>query len=153
MGYTDFPFQIVITGELKGEEYAVYRALTDRADAADVERVMEGAGQEKDDAVREHYRVLLRLIVAKNPQFIEAVRKGEIMTYEEMDDALMEILKDKVDAKVSTAVDAERQQTTVIHIKDIMNNLKLTIEQAMDALSIPQSQRSTYAELAGKRMA
>ena len=41
-GYTDLPFQIIITGELKGEEYAAYRALTDKADEADVERIIEG---------------------------------------------------------------------------------------------------------------
>ena len=80
------------------------------------------------------------------------------MTYEELDDALMEILKDKVDERVnervkhevSTAVDVERQQTTVTHIKDIMKKLKYTAEQAMDLLSVPQSQRSTYAGLVGK---
>ena len=69
-----------------------------------------------------------------------------------MKDILMEMVKDRVDEKVSTAVDTERQQITVTHITDIMKNLKFTIEQAMDALSIPQSQRSTYAGLVGKRM-
>ena len=64
-----------------------------------------------------------------------------------MEDVLMEIVKDRVDERV----DAERQQTTVAHIRDIMKNLKLTAEQAMDALSIPQSQRSTYAGLVGKK--
>ena len=151
-GYTDLPFQIIITGELEGEEYAAYRALTDKADEADVERIIAGVGQEKDDTVREHYRVLLRLVMARNPQFIEAIRRGGHMSYEAMDDVLMEIVKDKVDEKVSTAEAVKEQQTTVTHITDIMKNLKLTIEQAMDALSIPQSQRSTYASLVGKRM-
>ena len=63
-----------------------------------------------------------------------------------MEDVLMEIVKDRVDEKVN----AKEQQTTVTHIRDIMKNLKLTAEQAMDALSIPQSQRSTYAGLVGK---
>ena len=31
-----------------------------------------------------------------------------------------------------------------------MKKLKLTLEQAMDALSIPKSQRSAYAGLVGK---
>ena len=141
-GYTNLPFQIIITGELKGAEYAAYRALTDKADEADVERIIEGVGQEKDDVVREHYRVLLRLVIEKNPRFIEAIRRDQMM-----EDVLMEIVKDRVDERV----DAERQQTTVAHIRDIMKNLKLTAEQAMDALSIPLSQRSTYAGLVGKK--
>lgn len=94
----------------------------------------------------DHYGVLLDLIVEKNPQFFDLV-KGEIT----MKDILMEMVKDRVDEKVSTAEAAKEQQTTVNHITDIMKNLKLTIEQAMDALSIPQSQRSTYAGLVGKQ--
>jgi hypothetical protein len=147
-GYTNLPFQIIITGELKGDEYAAYRALTDKADEADVERIIEDVGQEKDDAVREHYRVLLRLVMAKNPQFIEAMKRGDIMTYEAMDDALMEILKDRVDEKVN----AKEQQTTVTHIRDIMESFGVTIEKAMDSLKIPPSQRSTYAGLVGKKV-
>ena len=141
-GYTNLPFQIIITGELKGDEYAAYRALTDKVDEADVKRIIEGVGQEKDDAVREHYRVLLQLVIEKNPQFIEAIRRNPMM-----EDVLMEIVKDRVDERV----DAERQQTTVTHINDIMTKLKYTAEQAMDLLSIPQSQRSTYAGLVGKK--
>ena len=141
-GYTNLPFQIIITGELKGAEYAAYRALTDKADEADVERIIEGVGQEKDDVVREHYRVLLRLVIEKNPRFIEAIRGDQMM-----EDVLMEIVKDKVDEKVN----AKEQQTTVTHIRDIMESFGVTIEKAMDSLKIPQSQRSTYAGLVGKK--
>ena len=36
-------------------------------------------------------------------------------------------------------------------ILSIMENLKLTVEQAMDALSVPQAQREMYAGLVGKK--
>lgn len=39
----------------------------------------------------------------------------------------------------------------VHNIQSIMKNLKLTVEQAMDALSIPQSQSSIYAGLVSKK--
>jgi hypothetical protein len=32
-----------------------------------------------------------------------------------------------------------------------MNNLKLTVEQAMDALNVPQAQRDMYAGLIGRK--
>ena len=38
------------------------------------------------------------------------------------------------------------------NILSIMKNLKLTVEQAMDALSVPQAQREMYAGLVGKKM-
>ena len=70
----DLPFQIVITSELRGEEYAAYRALTDRADTLDVERIIEESGQETDDTLKEHYRVLIRLVIEKNPKLTELFR-------------------------------------------------------------------------------
>ena len=139
-GIVDLPFQIVITSELRGEEYAAYRALTDRADALDVERIIEESGQETDDTLKEHYRVLIRLVIEKNPQFIEVIRRDSAM-----EDILMEIVKDRVDEKISTAEVAKEQETTVIHIRDIMMNLKFTVEQAMDVLNIPATQRENYA--------
>ena len=140
-GITDLPFQIVITGELRGEEYAAYRALTDKADAIDVERIIEEIGKESDDKVREHYSVLIRLVLEKNPRFVEMIRRDSAM-----EDVLMEIVKDKVDEKVSE----KEQETLVSSIKSLMTNLKLTVEQAMDALNIPPSQRETYAGLIKK---
>ena len=48
-----------------------------------------------------------------------------------------------------------RNETTkyvmVNNIQNLMRNLKLTVEQAMDALSIPQAQREMYAGLVGKK--
>ncbi len=48
---------------------------------------------------------------------------------------------------IQNLLDKKEQETTVVHLMDIMKNLKLTIDQAMDASSIPQGQRSTYAGL------
>ena len=44
-GMTDLPFQIVITDELEGGEYAAYRALSDHAAEQDMEALVR-AGQE-----------------------------------------------------------------------------------------------------------
>lgn len=145
-GMTDLPFQIVITSELEGDAYAAYRALTDRAEKSDVERIMKNAENEPDGTVLDHYGVLLNLIVEKNPQFFELV-KGEII----MKDALMEMVKDRVDARVQETEQKTEQKTTVVHIRDIMTNLKLTEEQAMDALCIPTAQREVYTLLINKK--
>ena len=61
-GITDIPFQIVITGELQGEEYAAYRALTDKAAEKDVEHIIIAADREKTDNLRDHYRVPVKLL-------------------------------------------------------------------------------------------
>ena len=43
------------------------------------------------------------------------------------------------------------KQVIEMNIQSIMKNLQLTVEQAMDALSIPQAQREMYAGLVGKK--
>ena len=62
-------------------------------------------------------------------------------------DVLMEIVQEDVDKRVNERVNAKERETLAFSIKKMMANLKLTLEQAMDVLSIPQSQRQTYASL------
>ena len=148
-GITDLPFQIVITSELEGVEYAAYRALTNKAHEADIEQVIEAGGNAENNRVREHYRVLLKLVIEKNPGVIETIRRDK-----GMEDVLMEIVKDRVDEKVSNAVTAavsnaeaaKEQETLLTSIRNIMDTLKLTVSQAMDALKIPDADRPVYAE-------
>ena len=64
-----------------------------------------------------------------------------------MADVLMEIVKDKVEEQVSNAEAAKEQETLLTSIRNIMKNLKLSLDQAMDALGIPQGKRSTYTNL------
>ena len=64
-----------------------------------------------------------------------------------MADVLMEIVKDKVEEKVSNAKAAKEQETLLTSIRNIMKYLKLSLDQAMDALGIPQGKRSTYTNL------
>ena len=141
-GIVDLPFQIVITSELEGEEYIAYHNLTDKVTQADIEHLVRIAGEEKDDAVREHYRVLLNLVAEKNPQYIDILR-GEITVR----DVLMEIVQEDVDKRVSTAEVAKERETLVSSIKNVMASFGVSIEKAMDALKIPVSQRDTYASL------
>ena len=41
------------------------------------------------------------------------------------------------------------ENTIVQNLKALMKNLKLTIEQAMDAISVPDDKRAFYRELVG----
>ena len=137
-GFVDLPFQIIITSELDGGEYAAYRVISDKAKRADVERLIKAAKSENDDVLMDHYGVLLDLVVKKNPQFFDLVKGGIAMK-----EMLLEMVQDRVDE----IADQRERETLVSSIKSLMTTLKFTAEQAMDALSIPQAQRSTYARL------
>ncbi len=148
-GITDIPFQIVITDELKGEEYAAYRALTEKAAEEDVTRVIEEIEEEENEVLREYYRVLFGIVIEKNPDCIWMIRRRTDMDRTAAD-IFVEVYKDKVDEIADERADERARETKIIDIKNLMTNLKLTVEQAMEALSIPQSQWETYAGLVSK---
>ncbi len=148
-GVTDIPFQIVITDELKGEEYAAFRALTDKAAEEDVTRVIEDIEEEKEEVLREYYRILFGIVIEKNPDCIWMIRRRTDMDRTAAD-IFVEVYKDKVDEITDERADERARETKIIDIKNLMTNLKLTVEQAMEALSIPQSQWETYAGLVSK---
>ena len=137
-GIIDLPFQIVITSELKGPEYAAYRALTDHASETDVEQVIREGSWETDSAMQEHYRIFLDFVARKNPDVIERIRRDKAMAA-----VWMDIFKDEIDERVNTG----KQDTTVEHIRNLMKNTQWSAERAMEALNIPQNQRANYAGL------
>ena len=145
LGLSDLPWQIVVTGELEGPEYAAYRALTDCAREQDVGQVISRSAGEADYSMRQHYRVLLDLIAKKNPDVVERIRRDRDMAVTWMD-----IFKDDIDKKISMAEAVKEQETKAFAIRRIMENLKLPAEQAMEVLEIPEKQRSMYAGLINK---
>ena len=65
--------------------------------------------------------------------------------------AMCKVMEDMRNEAAREGAKKAVEQTTVTHINDIMAKLKYTAEQAMDLLSIPQSQRRTYAGLVRKQ--
>lgn len=145
-GLTDLPFQIVITGELEGTEYAAYRALTEHVDEKDVTEVIAEGGKETDNVLKEHYRVFLNLVAEKNPGVIEEIRRDV-----SMDSVLMHIMKDEVDKKVSEGKKEQEQETMLSAIRNVMEAFGVGAEKAMESLKIPKEQRTAYTVLMKNR--
>ena len=53
---------------------------------------------------------------------------------------------------IQALIEKGKQETKILDIKNLMTNLKLSLEQAMDALSIPQTDRAIYAGLVQKEL-
>ena len=64
----------------------------------------------------------------------------------------MRAMSDGIEALLEKRAKERERQTRVFDIRSLMANLKLTLEQAMDALSIPQADRATYAGLVQERL-
>ena len=140
-GYTDLPFQVIVTSELAGDEYAAYRALTKDADMADVEKVMDDAISETDEVKRRHYRVLLDLISEKNPNTVEELKRRN----PNMGPKWKEIFKDEIDD--------EKRQTTLENIKSVMASFGVTAQRALQGFSIKEEDRPWFEERLGIKKA
>jgi hypothetical protein len=64
--------------------------------------------------------------------------------------ALRELMKDEIDKEINLAVSeavsetADKTETQVRNIQNLMKKFKWTVEEAMDALEIPQQKRAAY---------
>ena len=68
-------------------------------------------------------------------------RKNTLLEAKRADEAEQRAEAAKQDAET------KRQETLAVSIVNLMNNLRITMDQAMDALSIPTSERNAYASL------
>jgi CRISPR/Cas system CSM-associated protein Csm2 small subunit len=131
-----FPAQVVVTSELNPETHSSLRILTDHAEAEEVKRFLEQAEKRKKPGERDNIDALLQASVAANFGLYEEVRRDSVMC-----EALQELMKDEIEEKVN---EAGTEETHVKNIRNIMDELKYTAEQAMDLLKIPQQKRSVY---------
>lgn len=61
--------------------------------------------------------------------------------------ALEELMKDRIDEKVNDATVNATINARIADIKTLMDSVKWTAEQAMDALKIPVDERKLYSSL------
>ena len=64
-----------------------------------------------------------------------------------MCDALMTLMKPEMDAKVAEEVSKREEAFTLKNIKNLMETLKLSAQQAMDALKIPTKDQGKYSAM------
>ena len=98
-GIIDMPFQIVMTNEIEGDEYAAYRVLKSQVDEKDVDYLLQEMKKTTDQQTRDHLRGLLGIVEEKHTGMV--LRKIE--EDEKMRDALWEYFKPQRDEEVNNA--------------------------------------------------
>ena len=61
--------------------------------------------------------------------------------------ALEELMADVIEEKERKAEDNGKKEATITNIGNMMETLKLTAKQAMDALKIPESEQQSYMKM------
>ena len=103
-GITDMPFQIVMTSEIEGAEYAAYRVLKTQVDEKDVDYLLEELKKTTDQPTRDHLRGLLGIVEEKHTGMVW----NKIEEDEKMRDVFWEYFKPQREAEVNTAVSNAR---------------------------------------------
>lgn len=131
-----FDTQIVVTKQLEKETHRTLRVLSKHVQEEDVRAFVEKAGKMTEPGDRNNIDAVLQVSVSANREIYEAIRRCDKI----MCDALRELMKeDFEETKQET-----KQETLLETIKNLMDTMKWTAEQAMTAMKIPDADRGKY---------
>lgn len=131
-----FDTQIVVTKQLEKETHRTLRVLSKHVQEEDVRAFVEKAGKMTEPGDRNNIDAVLHVSVSANREIYEAIRRCDKI----MCDALRELMKeDFEETKQET-----KQETLLETIKNLMDTMKWTAEQAMTAMKIPDADRGKY---------
>ena len=102
----DLPIQIIVTSELQGEEYALFRAVSKHPQLEDIQKVIHDGSCIKDEHLIDWYRDYLDIMSKIDREIVDQARRNDAMTY-----AWMDIFKPEIDEKINAAVAEEHKRT------------------------------------------
>ena len=124
--------QIVVTKQLEKETHRTLRVLSKDVQEEDVRAFVEKAGKMTEPGDRNNIDAVLQVSVSANREIYEAIRRCDKI----MCDALRELMKEDFEET--------KQETLLETIKNLMDTMKWTAEQAMTAMKIPDADRGKY---------
>ena len=133
-----FDTQIIVTRELDSDKHASLKILSKNAREQDVRKFLEEAKLAKEPGDLQNIDAVLQVSVSANKDLYQEVRRDENMCQ-----ALKELMKDEIaeeraEATADTKLDA---------IKKMMKNLKMSANQAMQALEISETDQARYSAM------
>lgn len=135
-GNIPIPAQIIVTNQLSPKKHSSLRILTPNADKSDVERFLRISNELSEPCDRNNVDAVLQASISANYELYEEVRRKNVMC-----EALQRLMKDDIDKIVNETKTESELEALVKSTQNIMETLKLSVNQAMDALKIPDTQR------------
>ena len=133
-----FPIQIIVAKELDSDKHSSLRILTSNADEKDIRKFLTDAKLTSNPGDLHNIDAVLQVSVSANRKTYDRVRGDDKMC-----EALRELMKDEIDKEVQQGSEATRLDD----IKNIMKNLKLPAEKAMEILGISDGDFSKYMSM------
>ncbi len=127
-----FDTQIVVTKQLDRETHRTLRVLSKHVKEEDIRRFVEKATQMSEPGDRNNVDAVLQVSVSANKEIYEAIRRCDKV----MCEALRELMKEDFEQT--------KQETLLEAIKNLMETMKCSADQAMVALKIPDADKGKY---------
>lgn len=127
-----FDTQIVVTKQLDKENHRTLRVLSKHVKEEDVRAFVEKVARISEPGDRNNVDAVLQVSVSANKEIYEAIRRCDKV----MCEALRELMKEDLEQR--------EQETLLKAIRNLMETMKCSAEQAMAALKIPEADRGEY---------
>jgi hypothetical protein len=159
-GNTIFDTQIVVTEKLTRETHSSLRVLSKNVKEDDVRRFLTSTEHMVMPGDLNNADAVMQVSIAANRKVYDLVKEDYYMC-----EALRELMKDESDREVEERSEkarvealkearekarAEAREKEISLISNLMETMKLTAEQAMNALKIPDEERQMYASKLAK---
>lgn len=148
-GRCPFDSQIVVTSQLDKKTHLGLHVLSKHVKEADVRAFLEYVQKFTTPGDRSNIDAILQVSIAANQELYEQIRRDFGLCQ-----ALRELMKDEIAEEMMEArqkglqegLQEGRQETLLSAVKNLMENMKLTADQAMAVLNIPPADQAKYME-------
>ena len=134
-GAISVPAQVIVTSRLPRGEYGAFRALSKDADKEDIANLLQLADEDAEPGMIGYIRAVLNVSAAVNEELFDEIKEAG-----DMSEALKRVFKDEFERERLEGKD----EGILSSLKNLMSNMNLTLQQAMDALGIPAADRPKY---------
>ena len=136
--------QIVVTGVVDPEKHPALRVLSRNVKEEDARAFVQEASKLTEPEDRNNVDAVMDASVPANKGVYEKIRREDPF----MCEALRELMKDEIEEqKREAALEADqkaRQENSMELIRNLMETMEMTAEQAMEALKVPVKDRKKY---------
>ena len=142
-GKTLFDTQVIVTSRLNRRNHRSLRLLSANVQREEVEEFIKAAEELENPGDRNNIEAVLQVSIGANQELYGEIRRDSFMY-----NALRELLNDEIEKEkrsaVQTAVQKAEQETLLEAIKNLMGNLKLSADEVMSAMSLPEEKWAEY---------
>ena len=131
-----FDTQIVVTKQLDKETHRTLRVLSKNVREEDVRAFVKRAAKISEPGDRNNVDAVLQVSVSANKELYESIRRCDKV----MCEALRELMKEDFEKQERET----KQETLLEAIRNLMETMKCSADQAMAALKIPEADKRKY---------